>query len=165
MDTEYLVVLPVEDMSCGMVRSKGRHLPLHCTVMQWFRMNATRHDPVSRLNNELSMLASMTKDIELVSEAPDLFGVAANIPVHTLGRCDALNYLHTMLLVYLVQTGSSLMRLRWVGAGYRPHVTTCDGRAFLPSMRHVPTHLVLIKKDVNGNRTIINTHPLGTSSL
>ncbi len=165
MDTEYLVALPVEEMSCGSVIKRTEHWPLHCTVMQWFRVNATRADSVGRLNNELSMLASLAKGIELVSEAPDLFGATMDIPVHTLRRCDELNYLHTTLLVYLLQTGSSLMRLRWVGAGYRPHVTTHDGRAFLPGMRHVPTQLLLIKKDTNGTRTIINAHPLGTPTF
>lgn len=143
MAPEYLVALPIDDMRVGSEYPPGIPIPLHCTLMHWFR-----HKPHPiELDNLLYVLADGVSQgsIEFISRAPALFGPKNDVPVHVLWRNERLLLLHTELLISLAHADSLPEERRWVGAGYRPHVATVD-RPFSPGQRHSPSELVLIRR-------------------
>jgi hypothetical protein len=161
MNREYLVVLPVEPFTRGRSHPTGQSLPLHCTVMHWFRL----HPEVSfaALNNKLTVLACWveTGSIELVSQEPALFGPENDVPVHVLERNERLNLLHTELLLFLASIKSAPEQRKWVGAGYRPHVTSTD-KAFAPGQKYVSKHLVLVERGGDKNKIVTAGYRLGS---
>ncbi|HUO50413.1 MAG TPA: hypothetical protein VMU25_02520 [Candidatus Paceibacterota bacterium] len=165
MAVEFLVVLPIDPMPIGAAYPRGASLPLHCTLMQWFWIQ--KETDFARLHHQLAVLASNTPigEIELVSEAPALFGPQSDVPVHVLKHNERLNVLHTKLLVFLAAHTSAPEAYPWIGAGYRPHVTTARS-AFVPGSRHVPESLVLIERDAEKNQIVRRMYALGkTPSL
>lgn len=158
MNSEYLVLLPIEAMPRGTPYPQGQSLPLRCTLMHWFHLGSALTP--GHLYNELMLLASSgAKDhIELVSEKPELFGPNADVPVHVLQRNEELNLLHTQLLKFLAGVDSLPVELRWIGAGYRPHVATCEGRAFLPGTRHRARFLTLIERGEDKNKVVRSSY-------
>ena len=161
MTIEYLVVLPVEEIPEGASYKPGQPLPLHCTLMQWFHPG--ENFGLVGLGNELMLLAWGVKEgfIELVSKEPALFGPKGDVPVHVMERNENLNLLHTELFVFLAKTGSLPKELGWVGAGYRPHVTTALGEAFPPGKRHRAEWVVLIERNERKIRKVLGIYGLG----
>ncbi len=160
MSSEYLILLPVEPLRRGDSYLAGQSLPLHCTVMHWFRVRSEAS--YVALNMKLAILASWVDEgaIELVSQEPELFGPNNGVPVHVLRRNDRLNLLHTEILVFLASIESTPEERRWVGAGYRHHVTTTD-KAFEPGQKHVPEHLVLVERGKNKSKIVKVVYKLG----
>lgn len=158
--SEYLLVLPIEPVPLGTSYPPGVSLPLHCTLMQWFK---TSGDP--DLAAEVSAAGVKSGCIELVSLALDrAFGPKANVPVHVLERDEDLNLLHTRLLVLLAALPSDFSELRWIGAGYRPHVSDTEGRSFAPHTRHACKHVALIERDPDKVKTVRKIFHFGASS-
>lgn len=164
MHNEYLVVLPIEPMQLGDQYPVGTPLPLHCTVMPWFRLQPSID--FAALNAVLSRLACTGKDeVELVSEAPKLFGPKNNIPVHILRGNEWLERLHAELLRYLVAAQSTPVDVRWVGTGYRPHVTDTVTTAFTSGSRCVPQGLVLIERGDDRIKRVKRCYDFAESSF
>jgi hypothetical protein len=161
MSTQYLIVLPIEAMPRGTHYLSGQSLPLHCTVMPWFRLNFRLS--FEDLEQLLARLVALPRNsfIELVSQKSEYFGLERDIPVHVLKPNDQLNLLHTRLFKFLAVTDCVLPDLKWIGAGYRPHVTDTQARQFLPETRHQPRTLTLVERDQNGNKFIQSEFILG----
>jgi hypothetical protein len=160
MNSEYLVLLPVEPFRRFDSYPAGKSLPLHCTVMHWFRIRSAAS--YVALNKKLALLASKVDAgaIELVSHEPALFGPNNDVPVHVLQRNERLNLLHTEILLFLALIKSVPEERRWVGAGYRHHVTSTD-KAFGPGQKYVPKHLVLVERGEDKNKIVSIAYWLG----
>lgn len=160
MNSEYLILLPVEPLRRFDSYPAGQSLPLHCTVMHWFRIRSVAS--YMALNKKLELLASGVKPgaIELVSHEPALFGPNNDVPVHVLQRNERLNLLHTEILLFLALIKSVPEERRWVGAGYRPHVTNTD-KAFEPGQKYVPKHLVLVERSEDKNKIVRGGYRFG----
>ncbi len=159
---EYLVVLPIEDMLAGSAYGPNESLPLHCTLMQWFTLGE-KADPDS-LADELASLAAAVCEgyIALASGDPALFGPENDVPVHVLVRDSVLDLLHTRLLCSIVEKGGAVKNLKWTGAGFRPHVSTVNGRTFGPGAQHRAQSLVLLQRDAKKNQKVLGSYPFGT---
>lgn len=158
MSTEYLVVLPVESIRRDLEYRDS--LPLHCTVMPWFRLKEDVR--YVALSNFLLHAACGVNALELVSDRPELFGPHNDVAVHVLKHNAQLNQLHTRLLIFLAGIESLPNRELWrfVGADYRPHVSDAGGRSFSSDSRYAPKHLVLIKRE-NGIKQVVQAYELG----
>lgn len=155
MAHEYLIVLPIEAMPAKSQYHPGTSLPLHCTVMPWFSLGSMMF---SGLFCEFEEIAArfVPGSIELVSEYPALFGANSDVPVHVLASNPALRELHARLYEWLAETNSVPKEERWVRNGYRPHVSTVEGRDFPPGSRHHPTGLVLISRPPSKIKYVIS---------
>ena len=109
------------------------HVPLHCTIMHWFRVDLTPEQVM-----EVAALALEGLDsVELVSDAFALFGRSRDIPVHSIVASEALMTLHTKLFAALNGVGVEYAEPEYVGNGYRPHSTTQEERSFPVGSRHI----------------------------
>ncbi len=155
MQLEYLVVLPVDSMLAGTVYAKGEQLPLHCTLMPWFRLSSSFSR--ERLEYELMILASNLEAdcIELICERHDLFGPSSDIPVSLLRREPALLNLHTQLLVSLIKIDSQPKDVAWIGAGYRPHITQYSGDVLI-TYKYKASCLSLLERGEDGAKKVIH---------
>ncbi len=159
MNKEYLVVLPIEKTAVGDVYPQGKPLPLHCTVMPWFRIDS--EERLAGLRNKLMLLAcGVQNSIELITERQEFFGPHANVPVHVLRRDERLNLLHTELLVFLAERKSLPRELKWIGAGYHPYVTDTS-YSLASGSRYTSKHLILIERGEDANKTVKSRHTLG----
>lgn len=159
-DSDYLIVLPIEPIPERESYGKGKSLPMHCTVMQWFHLGEMS---VQRLQHELMLISSHVGEgaIVLTSERPALFGPGNDVPVHTLAPVEDLMRLHTEILLVLAKYGAKLPReVHWMGAGYKPHVTS-SGASFLPGTKHLPEFLTLIRRDASGTKKVLREHRIG----
>lgn len=134
----FLFVLPVEQIEVKMVYSS---LPLHCTLMSWFNLDATPEE----LINESSLVFSQRGLIELVSDTPALFGRNNNIPVHRLATNLPLKNLHDDLQNVLNRMDVEYIEPLYVGNGYNPHITTKGGRSFPPGSRRIINCVYLVE--------------------
>lgn len=156
---EYLIVLPIDPMPEGTSYRCGESLPLHCTVMHWFKRDVGCDK--DRFHNDILFITNTSQTIELISEVSALFGPASDVPVYVLQRNVDLLLLHTRLFKFLAEVHSLPDRLDWIGAGYRPHVTTCNGRSFTPGTTHKAESLVLIERKDDGTKVVVVEHQLG----
>ena len=134
----YLFVLEVETMQVGAVY---KSLPLHCTLMHWFNASITPEDLIKKVT-------SVFKDrspIELVSDAPAMFGKNNNIPVHTVIMTQTLQELHEELFSALNNLGAKHNEPAFVGSGFHPHVTTHGEQSFPPESRIVTRNAYLVE--------------------
>ena len=164
MKTEYLLALPIEPVPIEGVYPKGTSLPLHCTLMHWF-CRGPRQTQVALLQ-KLDEIARAVpwKSIELVSDHPALFGPNRDIPVHALAEDEPLTLLHNRIFSYLAAARCDFKELRFVGAGYHPHVSESGIAAFSPGCRYHPESIVLIGRGEDGARTVIMDLPFNCSS-
>src|SRR5437867_3486088 len=129
----YLLALEIDPMQIGTTYTA---LPLHCTVMHWFRAS----QPPSRVLDATRSVFAKTPPLELISEAPALFGPKRNVPVHTLRPTEGLHMLHAHLFDALGQLGVEHTAPEYVGAireedeGWHPHVSSLGERAFMPGV-------------------------------
>ncbi len=146
--SEYLFMLPLEPMAPGDVYPSSASLPLHCTVVHWFHLGGMME---ITLCNKVFALASGVgqKHLELVSKEPALFGPQEDVPCFVLERSEQLQLLHTEMLLALAETRCVFTELRWVGAGYRPHVTSKDQKVFAAGSTYKAGSMVLIKRSHN----------------
>lgn len=152
---QYLLVLPIDRMPMGAVYQSG-DMPLHCTLMRWFMFRGE-----GALEAFMLWLGLATKIYEpmcLESDKASHFGVYKNVPVHTLVHNDQLAHLHTLVFRFLAKIEAEPADLIWVGAGYRPHVTTFGDREFLPGMQHVADRLVLVEQNEARDKQVIGVY-------
>jgi len=144
---EYLILLPLEPLTAGRFFQQDEPLPLHCTVMHWFVLSPST--AYEELNDQLFRIADETPlAIEIIADARTLFGPNNSVPVCTLQRSPDLELLHTNIFAALARLSSLPKELRWIGAGYRPHVTDLPGEQF--RSRHFVRQLALIARDGSG---------------
>ncbi len=137
-------------------------LPLHCTVMHWFQLNA--ESSFAALDYELIFVAAceVGKEIEIVSGQRELFGPNGNIPAHVLQPNVKLVLLHNHLFRFLAKNDSLPKEFRWIGAGYRPHVTNSGNRSLRSGTRYAAKHLTLIERDMSKAKVVRTQYKLGT---
>ncbi len=153
---QFLLVLPIDRMPIGTVY-RGGEMPLHCTLMRWFGFASD--DVLLGFTDWLRSHMSGFESILIESEKSTQFGVYRNIPVHTLVHNDQLSLLHTQIFRYLVQVGAEPSDMLWIGAGYRPHVTTVGDREFRMGMQHVIDRVVLVEQGVTSDNQVIDVFP------
>lgn len=160
MTSEYLVVLSIDDIPDGQIYSAKETLPLHCTLMHWFTLDQGL--PLGELDVELSNLAiTMGGTLQLITDERKLFGPHNDVPVWTLKRTDELLLLHTRLFAFLAQYESLSKDLRWIGAGWSPHITIVNGWSVRRSERFVAKHMALIERGENKVKLVHAVYPLG----
>lgn len=98
-------------------------------------------------------LCKRLMDVELVSEAPALFGPNNDVPVHTLKRTESLVVLHNRVFSILSVIKALPQELKWIGAGWNPHVTDGD-EVFSPGRLYVPSEIALVDRINGGDKTI-----------
>jgi hypothetical protein len=157
MQPDYLIVLPIDPMLVGDLYAKGEELPLHCTLMPWFRLSSSFSR--ERLNYELMVLGTGLDEgfIELISDYPEYMG---HVLAHILKRDARLLLLHTRLLISLVKINSQPRDVEWIGAGYRPHVTNRTDKLLVPYRRHRVTDLALLERDKDGTKKVVYSRAL-----
>ena len=159
-DSEYLIVLPIDPIPLGARYAKGERLPLHCTVMHWFKSETQFFGVVPwEVVRQRKDLCVGTEGIQLVSGAKENFGVNGEVVVNVLERNPILNVLHTLLLVHLVAHDFWPQKLQWVGAGYRPHVTPVHGRSFPSGTTYHAREMVLIERTSDKSKRVIAVSP------
>lgn len=119
-----------------------RRLPLHCTLLHWFDVAL----PASHVIEIAQPLFRETRPICIVSEAPAMFGVEHDIPVHTVAENPALRVLHAKLYGMITGLGAIHSEPQFSNTGYRPHVTTLNERALTPGEQHLCTEVYLTTK-------------------
>lgn len=149
---EYLVALPFAPWQIGPYDGSN---PLHCTIMHWFSLPPSFQE--SSLKEELLVfgLELCRANIELVALEPSLFGPDANVPVSVLEKNETLMQQHQYLLHLLRSKRCSLPREDWIGDHYRPHVTVNNKEVFEIGQRHKVTSLALLKRAVDGSKSVI----------
>ncbi|HEY0010567.1 MAG TPA: hypothetical protein VGB97_01475 [Candidatus Paceibacterota bacterium] len=158
MEREYLLLLPIEPFSIGDTFESGAQLPLHCTVMYWFKPGWG--NMLEAITESLKAVALINlADIKLISTMPARLGPKRDISVHLFERDPPLLYLHTAVLLLLAKMNSLPRDLKLAGAGYVPHVTSTD-RAFPPGSECFPRELVLIERGEDGAKKVSARFPL-----
>lgn len=159
---QHLVALPIHPMEVGTMYPPNVPLPLHCTVMHWFKLGP--NNSIDQLNSELTRLSGEIRgesSIRLISSLSSMFGPKNDVPVFVLERNLGLEILHTKLLLFLAAAGCLLTELRWVGAGYRPHVATVGRCRFSMGQSHSANEIVLVERGVGGVKTVLSSRPIG----
>lgn len=157
-DKKYLIILPMmENMKQGAVYETELSLPLHCTVLQWFLPG--KYFVPDHLEEKLRAFIKKklkNKHFDLVSDRPALFGPNSDIPVHILKQNPAVELLHTTVLLHLAEHGGNLPEdLKWVGAGYRPHVTDTVMSSFRPGTTYRARKIALLGRNEYGDRKVL----------
>lgn len=113
----YLLALEIEPV---MVNKVYIALPQHCTVVHWFRSE----ESPAQVIKTVSEIASSQPPIEIVSGAPDLFGLAKDVPVNRILNDETIRAFHKRLHTELLQKLSiEDTEPQWTQAGFNPHVT------------------------------------------
>jgi len=163
MAIEYLVALPIDKMRHGDTYRHGESLPLHCTLMHWFRLDEEQSDLRTRLSQKLTSIAGSREhdSVKMRSGGRALFGPQGDVPVTLLHRNVPLELMHTELLLFLALWQSAPKVLQWIGAGYRPHVADVNGHMFAPHRQRTARTLVLAERVDGGTKTIVEEHKIG----
>lgn len=113
----YLLALEIEPVEVNKVYVA---LPLHCTVIPWFRSN----QPPAAVVKAVSDIIAQYAPIELVSGEADSFGHEGDVPVNLIANPGKLKRLHMDLHTKLQQAlPLEYVVSDWIGEGYVPHVT------------------------------------------
>lgn len=160
MSREYLVAFSIGAMPQGQIYSAGTSLPLHCTMMHWFRLSPEL--PLEDLETKLAELAkNASGPLELITHEHRLFGPHNDVPVWTLKRPEEELLMHTRLLVFLARHNSLPSELRWVGAGWNPHVSVVNGKPARSHTRMTARQVVLIERGDNNSKVVQSVFVLG----
>lgn len=138
MKRAYMVVLEIEPVSVGTVYVA---LPLHCTVVHWFRSDCVP----AQIGGTIEPIIRATQPLHLVSSASALFGLDQDIPVNVLEENLALRNFHHALLDGLKTLGVEHTHDEWVAAGYRPHVTRQRSGFFEVRRTHLARRAYLVE--------------------
>lgn len=112
----YLLALEIEPVEIGKVYVA---LPLHCTVVHWFRSDKSPADIIKAI----TPLVTATPPLELISGPADMFGKDKDVPVNRLIQDEKLMEFHKTLHKVLQQIGVVDVEPMWTGDGFNMHVT------------------------------------------
>lgn len=149
-----LLALPVEQMVVGDAYPKGTPLPIHCTLMPWFDIVSEQR---AALDSMLAKVSCDTPHVRLASAGlrHDFGPPDAPVSAHTIEHIDTLMTLHTRVLLWLARRKSEPDTIEWIGAGYVPHITDVDGRAFGAERACVVDRVVMIERDPTMNTKLV----------
>ena len=153
MESDFILVLPVEHIEIADRYSKGEPVPLHCTIAYWFSFEGQR-----AYEEFLWKIGGISADLftgnELVSTEYMLLG-PNHTPVHLVRRDEGLVRLHSAVHEALKQSGARMVEDRWVGDSWTPHVSNTPESQFQPGSRHVPEYLTLIGRNRKGTKRVL----------
>ena len=112
----YLLALEIEPVEVNRVYVA---LPLHCTVVHWFRSDKS---PAEILKT-ITPIVTDTAPLELISGKPDMFGEDKDVPVNRLEHDEPIMNLHRELHATLQRIGTIDVVPKWTGDGFNTHVT------------------------------------------
>lgn len=135
----YLLVLEIEPISSVATYTT---IPLHCTVVPWFRVAADE----AALIASLKPLFDATQPVLLVAGQQDQsspLNGRHRIAVNHIQKTAQLVQLHDALCERLLAAGSVFDEPARIGAGFAPHVIECMGLQLAEGSRHraVRAHL------------------------
>lgn len=117
----YFIVLPVDTIDVGHAYDK---LPLHCTVMPWFKTRKSPEEVLQCVHWE----ARRSGPIILKRKGMAFIGINQDVPVDLVDLNPNLSTLHIRLFAHLRDFGVEFLYPQWVDLGYRPHITRVDSR-------------------------------------
>lgn len=98
-------------------------LPLHCTLMHWFRIDA-----IDDFIQQVNVLVGAKTAPELhIGEPDDFTGITKtgviSVKVNKVRKTDELNDLHETIATIAESLGVEYVMPQYIHAGYVPHVT------------------------------------------
>lgn len=130
----YLLALEIEPVEINRVYIA---LPLHCTVVHWFRSERPPADIVKAVKD----IVAASPALELVSGKPDMFGKDKDVPVNRLVDDGPLMDFHKTLHDALKQLGVIDVEPMWTGDGFNMHVTRQRSGRFEEGRRFIARKL------------------------
>ena len=132
----YLLALEIEPVEVNKVYVA---LPLHCTVVHWFRSDKSPAE-ILRL---VTPVVTSAAPLELVSGKPDMFGEDKDVPVNQIQNREEVIEFHkklheTLQRIHIVDTAP-----KWIRDGYNPHVTRQRSGRFEEGRRFISHKLYL----------------------
>ena len=132
----YLLALEIEPVEVNKVYTA---LPLHCTVVHWFRSEL---NPAVIIKT-VGPIVKATTPLELISGKPDMFGEDKDVPVNRLEDDHQIMQLHKSLHAALKAIGIEDVVPKWTGDGFNTHVTRQRSGRFEEGRRFLATRLYL----------------------
>ena len=116
----YLLALEIAPIAIGKTYES---LPLHCTLMHWFRIDA-----IDDFIQQVHVLVGTKAAPELHIEEPDDFtGITKtgviSVKVNKVRKTDELNDLHEAIATIAESLGVEYVMPQYIHTGYVPHVT------------------------------------------
>lgn len=130
----YLLALEIEPVEINKVYVA---LPLHCTVVHWFRSEK----PPAEIVKAVTPVATRTAPLELISGEPDMFGIDKDVPVNRLIDDEKLMAFHKQLHAALKAVGITDTVPLWTGDGFNMHVTRQRSGRFEQGRRFIARKL------------------------
>jgi 2'-5' RNA ligase len=112
----YLLALEIEPVEVNKVYVA---LPLHCTVVPWFRSDKSPAEII----RAITPIVTDTAPLELLSGKADFFGKDKDVPVNRINDDSAIRDLHKVLHTALQRIGVTDVAPEWTADGFTPHVT------------------------------------------
>lgn len=134
----YLLALEIEPVTTNTVYVA---LPLHCTVVHWFRSELAPAD----ILKAVTPIVEATKPVELISGAADMFGEDNDVPVNRLTDDEKAMELHKSLHTALKNIGVVDVAPKWTQDGFNMHVTRQRSGRFEEGRTHTASRLYLVE--------------------
>ena len=134
----YLLALEIEPVEVNKVYVA---LPLHCTVVHWFKSELSPAEIVKIV----SPLAEDTPPLTITSGAHDMFGEEKDVPVNRLVHDELILRLHKSLHDVLKSSGVIDVVPKWTQDGFLTHVTRQRSGRFEEGRTHQATRLYLVE--------------------
>lgn len=138
----FLLALEITPMETH--RSYPKGLPLHCTVLHWFRTEADE----SKVLETATGVIQTTPPIELVAGEEAWFGPSngpQNISVNRILPTPEHLRLHYRLCAAIGTLGLEHTEPAYILNGYNPHVTKQAEGQFVEGSRHISTATYLVE--------------------
>jgi len=152
---KYLVLLPFWDCMVGPYESGLGH----CTLMYWFQLGSKINE--GEVTAKLDTIGKMylTNGTVLVgSHKEHCFGPNGDVSVTVLQENNILFQIHGHLKQFLDERGCVYQEPRWVGRGFRPHVTQVKVEVFCPGARQTVCQIALLRADSAGRKDICHAN-------
>src|ERR1700741_60870 len=134
----YLLALEIEPVDVNKVYVA---LPLHCTVVHWFKSDKNPAEIIQTVRS----IVEATAPIELISGKPDMFGEDKDVPVNRLENDKQVMVLHKQLHNALQVMGARDVVPRWTQGGFITHVTRQRSGRFEEGRTFTATRLYLVE--------------------
>lgn len=146
---QYLLIFPIEQIHKATTYPAWARLPLHCTLMTWFQFPG----PQFTIPDIAMLKSNLVIDgkIEFASLGKAMFGPKGDAEAYVLRPNQALERLHTRVLIALARNRCEISEMKYVGAGYRPHVTSTANASFKTGSHFTPSQIVLIERNSLGD--------------
>lgn len=141
----YLMILEVTPLNVGKTYAM---LPLHCTLVHWFRMEL---DPAN-FTEKLEMVARNFAPLDLTAATEAIYtgktkqGVIP-VTVNIVELTQDLKELHFQICEKLDELGVHYTAPQYVKEGYTPHVTVQNGEKLPIGVTHTSAAIYLVEAD------------------